>query len=100
MSSKLRKKNTKMKYQVSDSESDWSRDDNDDSDWNRNEDYKPKEVGGKKYEKAYVYSLTDKSCTLADRRMTSIRQQSDQLCSALGENQIAASPTTVYPQDT
>ena len=34
---------------------------------------------------------------LADRRMVSIRQQSDILKSSLG-NEIAASPATVYPQ--
>ena len=61
-----------------------------------NEANKPEEaVGGKKYEKVCIYSVTDKSCPFADRRI-SIRQQSDQLCSVLGENQKARSASTVY----
>ena len=43
-----------MKYEVSDSESNWGRDD-DNGDWNRDEDYMPKEVVGEKYEKVYTY---------------------------------------------
>ena len=40
-----------------------------------------KSVGGKSYEKVRLYSVTDESCILADRRMTFIGQQSDQLVS-------------------
>ena len=77
MSSKLRKINTKAKYEVRDSESDLSEDD-DNGNWNSDEDYKPKEaVGEKKYEKVYINLVSDKSCTLSDRRMTYICQQSD-----------------------
>ena len=54
-------------------------------------------VGGKLYEKVHFYSITDRSCVLADRRMVSIRQQSDILKSSLG-NEIAASPSTVHRQ--
>ena len=64
-----RKKNTEVNYQASD----WSG--NDDGDWNGNENFQPKEVVGGKKCKVDVHSATDKSCTLADRRMTSIRQQ-------------------------
>ena len=35
--------------------------------------YKPTKVRGNSYEKVCLYSVTDKSCILADRRMTSIR---------------------------
>ena len=54
-------------------------------------------VEGKLYEKVHSYSITDWNCVLADRRMVSIRQQSDILKSSLG-NEIAASPSTVYRQ--
>ena len=40
-------------------------------------------VAGKSYEKVCLYSLTDERCILADRRMTSIRQQSDKLVSVV-----------------
>jgi len=50
--------------------------------------------GGKKYVKVKSKLSLD-SCMLADRRMTSIRQQSEQLLSLEGTS-IAASPTTVF----
>ena len=40
--------------------------------------------------------VTKESCILADRRMASIRQQSDQLQSVIDRKKIAASPATVY----
>ena len=53
-----------MKYQVSDSESDWSTDN--DGHWNKDEGNNPKKaVGGKKYEKVYIYSVTDKRLPVA-----------------------------------
>ena len=52
-------------------------------------------VGGKNYHKK-AFSITEESCILADRRMTSLRQQSDQLLSVVGPENIAASASTVY----
>ena len=62
------------------------------------EDYEAKgtPVGGKRYEKVRIYSVSDKSCILADRRMTSIRQQSDQLLSVVDRRKISASASSVY----
>ena len=61
------------------------------------EEYQPiKTLGGKNYEKMKIFSVTDKSCVLADRRMTSIGQQSGQLQSVIGKRNIAASPATVH----
>ena len=59
-------------------------------------DYCAKEaVGGKYYQKVKKFSLSKESCFLADRRMTSLRQQSDILSTVIGHG-IAASPSTVY----
>ena len=56
----------------------------------------PKPIaGGKKYTKKRKLSINTNSCTLADRRHTSIRQRSDQLLAVVGGS-IAASPATVY----
>ena len=56
----------------------------------------PKAVtGGKKYKKIKTAEVSSESCTLADRRLTSIRQQSDQLLSVVG-SEIAASPSTIF----
>ena len=56
----------------------------------------PKPIaGGKKYTKKRKLSINTNSCTLADRRHTSIRQQSDQILAVVGGS-IAASPATVY----
>ena len=52
-------------------------------------------TGGKNYSKKRKLSISTNSCSLADRRHTSMRQQSDQILAFVGEN-IAASPTTVY----
>ena len=59
--------------------------------------FEPKEViGGKGYTRKLV-SVSDTSCILADRRLASIRQQSDQLLSVENSGgKIAASPATVY----
>ena len=62
----------------------------------RDSDYELEPVkGGKNYHKLRPFTINEKSCNLADRRLTSIRQQSDQLLSAFGDK-IAASPTAVY----
>ena len=56
----------------------------------------PKAVtGGKKYKKIKTAEVSSESCSLADRRLTSIRQQSDQLLSVVG-SEIAASPSTIF----
>ena len=56
----------------------------------------PKAVmGGKKYKKIKIAHVSSESCTFADRRLTSIRQQSDQLLSVVG-SEIAASPSTIF----
>ena len=56
----------------------------------------PKAVtGGKKYKKIKTAEVSSESCTFADRRLTSIRQQSDQLLSVVG-SEIAASPSTIF----
>ena len=55
-----------------------------------------KVTGGKGYSKKLV-SINDASCILADRRLTSIRQQSDQLLWMDTTNvKIAALPATVF----
>ena len=48
------------------------------------------------YRKKKAFFITEESCILADRRMTSLRQQSDQLLSVVGPENIAASASTVY----
>ena len=40
--------------------------------------------------------MSDESCILADRRMTSLRQQCDQLLSVVDKDKISASVSTVY----
>lgn len=62
------------------------------------EEFKPMEkpVGGKCYEKVRIYSVSDECCILADRRMTSIRQQADQLASVVDRRQISASASSIY----
>ena len=59
-------------------------------------DCKTTSTGGKTYTKALTFSITKESCILADRRLTSIRQQSDQLLSVVGSEKIAASPSTIF----
>ena len=60
-------------------------------------EYCPRKVtGGKNYNRKKSFSLTEQSCILADSRMTSLRQQSDQLLSVIGDDNIAASSSTVY----
>ncbi|CAK8684380.1 unnamed protein product [Clavelina lepadiformis] len=54
-----------------------------------------KVIGGKFYKKIHTFSVNQEMCMLADRRMTSIRQHSDQLRS-LAREKIAASPTTIF----
>ena len=60
--------------------------------------YCPGEVvgGGKNYHKKKAFFITEESCILADRRMTSLRQQPDQLLSVVGPENIAASASTVH----
>ena len=62
--------------------------------------YCPEEVvgggGGGGITVKRTFFITEESCILADRRMTSLRQQSDQLLSAVGPENIAASAFTVY----
>ena len=48
-------------------------------------------TGGKHYLRTKKLSVTDRSCILADRSLTSIRQSSDQLTECVG-TEIAASP--------
>ena len=77
MSSKLRTRNATVKYLERNSKSD-----------NRDEDYKPKQTRRKEILKSlYAFS---------NARIASIQQQSDQLCSVVNENQIAASPSTLF----
>ena len=52
-------------------------------------------TGGKKYVNVKTSKVCAESCILADRRLTSIRQQSDQLLSVAG-SAIAASPSTIF----
>ena len=59
-------------------------------------DCKTTSTGGKNYTKARTFSVTEESCILADRRLTSIRQQSDQLLAVVGSEKIAASPSTIF----
>ena len=62
----------------------------------RDPTFSPKPVtGGKKYVKVKTSKVSAESCILADRRLTSIRQQSDQLLSVAG-SAIAASPSTIF----
>ena len=62
----------------------------------RDPTFSPKPVtGGKKYVKVKKPKVSAESCILADRRLTSIRQQSDQLLSVAG-SAIAASPSTIF----
>ena len=61
-------------------------------------DCKMTSTGGKNYTKARTFSVTEESCILADRRLTSIRQQSDQLLAVVGSEKIAASPSTIFLQ--
>ena len=58
--------------------------------------FSPKPVtGGKKYVKVKTSKLSAESCILPDRRLTSIRQQSEKLLSVAG-SAIAASPSTIF----
>ena len=59
-------------------------------------DCKTTYTGVKNFTKARTFSVTEESCILADRRLTSIRQQSDQLLSVVGSEEIAASPSTIF----
>ena len=53
-------------------------------------------VGGGELPQKECFFITEDSCILADRRMTSLRQQSDQILSVVGPENIAASASTVY----
>ena len=59
-------------------------------------DCKTTSTGRKNYTKARTFLVTEESCILADRRLTSIRQQSDQLLSVVSSEKIAASPSTIF----
>ena len=50
---------------------------------------------GKAYKKVRSFSMSTDDCVKADRRLTSIRQQSDLQQPTVGKN-ISASPATVY----
>ena len=50
-----------------------------------------KTLGGNNYKKVKIISVTEKSCVLADRRMTSMRQQS-----VMSKTNIAASTANAY----
>ena len=45
----------------------------------RDSDHEPKPVRGKNYQKSLPFTINEKSCNLPDRRLTFIREQSDQL---------------------
>ena len=53
---------------------------------------------GKNYTKARTFSVTEESFILTNRRLTSVRQQSDQLLSVVGSEKTAASPSTIFLQ--
>ena len=55
-----------------------------------------KPSGGKYYEKKRICAVSDESCILADRRMTSLRQQTDQLLSVVDKDKISAPVSTLY----
>ena len=59
-------------------------------------DCKTTSTGGKNYAKARTFSVIEENCILTDRRLTSIRQQSDQLLSVMGSESIAALPSTIF----
>ena len=59
-------------------------------------DCKTTYTGGKNYTKARTFSITEESCILADRRLTSIRQQYDQLLAVVGSEKIVALPSTIF----
>jgi len=89
LSNKLRTSNQDHKYDCESSANG--------SDELRYPTYQPKKItGGKQYFKKLV-SISDTSCILAVRRLTSIRQQSDQLLSIDTSKQLAASPSAAYP---
>ena len=53
-------------------------------------------TGGKSYKRLRKFSISASDCKAADRRLVSIRQQSDLQKSTVGEKKIYASPATVY----
>ena len=62
-------------------------------------DYQPSSkliTGGKSYKRLREFSISDSDCKAADRRLVSIRQQSDLQKSTVGKKKISASPATVY----
>ena len=62
-------------------------------------DYQPSSkliTGGKSYKRLREFSISASDCKAADRRLVSIRQQSDLQKSTVGEKKIYASPATVY----
>ena len=59
-------------------------------------DCKTTSTGVKNYSKARTFSVSEESCILADRRLTSVCQQSDQLLSVVGSEKIAASPSAIF----
>ena len=63
------------------------------------EEYSPVDmipVGEKKSIKRKSLHLKDESCVRADKRMLSVRQQSDAILSVVGKDAVAASPSTVF----
>ena len=55
-----------------------------------------KPIGEKYNEKIRAYSVSDESCVLADRCMTSLRQQSDQFLSVVDGRKTSTSVSTLY----
>ena len=62
-------------------------------------DYQPPSryvTGGKSYRKLRNFSISDSDCRKADRRLISIRHQSELQRSTVGKKNISASPVTVF----
>ena len=53
-------------------------------------------TGGKSYKKLRKFTISTSDCKKADRRLISIRQQSELQRSTVGDKRISASPATVY----
>ena len=63
------------------------------------DDYHPPNqriTGGKSYKKLRKFTISTSDCKKADRRLISIRQQSELQRSTVGDKRISASPATVY----
>ena len=52
-------------------------------------------TGGKSYKKLRKFTISTSDCKKADRRLISIRQQSELQRSTVGDKRISASPATV-----